>query len=51
MKEIHVEDDWDIDNLQKITDERWEGYGFKIGTLECLCQQIHPFKQQQHSTR
>ena len=41
-----LEDDWDMESLYKITDMKWEEYGFKPGTLACIRREMKRFKQQ-----
>jgi len=41
-----LEDDWDLESFYKITDTRWEKYGFKPGTLARIRREMKQFKQQ-----
>ena len=40
-----VEDGWDIDRLKRIRKQDWQDYGFGIGTLERIKDEISSFKR------
>ena len=42
-----IDEDWDLEGLRKdISDNVWESFGFKVGTLARLRHEIRPFKLQ-----